>query len=540
MEVGLAVKRAGAVKPEALSPARTLGFRGSIKARTRSSCVGFQPPASGAWRMRAVRVACKGAVRSEAVLEEKAPPPMKKKKKKDVSFAGPLRLYVGLPLDAVSDCNAVNHGKAIAAGLRALALLGVHGVDLPVFWGVAAAGDWTSYLALAAMARDVGLRLRVSLNLHAGRRPRLPLPESVSRAAASNPDLLFSDRSGRQRADCLSFAVDDLPVLDGKTPMEVYKEFFQSFRFAFSDFFGATIEVSKAASFLRFLPHPLRYPSFPPSGSHRFTGVGEFQCYDRYMLADLKRHAMEAGNPFWGHSGPHDAPEYNQSPAFGKFFKENGGSWETAYGQFFLSWYSGKLLSHGDRLLSIASQVFGDLPVSLSAKVPLLHWWHKTRSRPSQLTAGFYNTDGRDGYEAVAEIFSSKSCTMIIPGMDLSDRDQPQGVKSSPESLLSQIMGACKKHGVRLAGENYSLMGVGTTGFHRIKENILAENSRLDSFTYQRMGAEFFSPEHWPLFTEFIRSMMQPEMDSDDTPGSGERFSLMDAVPANDREMQTV
>lgn len=184
--------------------------------------------------------------------------------------------------------------------------------------------------------------------------------------------------------------------------------------------------------------------------------------------------------------------------------------------------------------------MFGDLPVALSAKVPLLHWWHKTRSRPSQLTAGFYNTDGRDGYDAVAEIFSSKSCTMIVPGMDLSDRDQPQGVKSSPESLLSQIMRACRKHGVRLAGENYSLVGVGTTGFRRIKENILAENSRLDSFTYHRMGAEFFSPEHWPMFTEFIRSMMQPEMDSDDIPSSGERFSLMDAVAADDREMQTV
>ncbi|CAL9748592.1 unnamed protein product [Musa acuminata subsp. burmannicoides] len=531
MEVGSAVKRAGAAVPEALLPARTLGFRDPIKARTRTSCVGFQPPASGAWRKRAVWVARKVAVRSEAVLEEKAPPPMKKKE------AGPVRLYVGLPLDAVSDCNAVNHGKAIAAGLRALALLGVHGVDLPVFWGVAAAGDWTSYLALAAMARDVGLRLRVSLHLHAQRRPRLPLPESVSRAAASNPDLLFSDRSGRRHPDCLSFAVDDLPVLDGKTPMEVYEEFYQSFRFAFSDFFGATIEDIT----IGLGPNgELRYPSFPPSGSHGFTGVGEFQCYDKYMLADLKRHAMEAGNPIWGHSGPHDAPEYNQSPAFGKFFKENGGSWETAYGQLFLSWYSGKLLSHGDRLLSVASQVFGDLPVALSAKVPLLHWWHKTRSRPSQLTAGFYNTDGRDGYDAVAEIFSSKSCTMIIPGMDLSDRDQPQGVKSSPESLLSQIMRACRKHGVRLAGENYSLVGVGTTGFRRIKENILAENSRLDSFTYHRMGAEFFSPEHWPLFTEFIRSMMQPEMDSDDIPSSGQRFSLMDAVPADDREMQTV
>eukprot|EP00959_Pyramimonas_sp_CCMP1952_P232943 4868393-Pyramimonas_sp.AAC.1 len=40
----------------------------------------------------------------------------------------------------------------------------------------------------------------------------------------------------------------------------------------------------------------LRYPSYPenrqgePSASQwRFPGVGEFLCYDRYSLADLKR-----------------------------------------------------------------------------------------------------------------------------------------------------------------------------------------------------------------------------------------------------------
>lgn len=92
MEVGLAVKRAGAAVPEALLPVRTLGFRDPIKARTRTSCVGFQPPASGAWRKRAVWVARKGVVRSEAVLEEKAPPPMKKK---EVSFVNFYLCFVG-------------------------------------------------------------------------------------------------------------------------------------------------------------------------------------------------------------------------------------------------------------------------------------------------------------------------------------------------------------------------------------------------------------------------------------------------------------
>lgn len=44
----------------------------------------------------------------------------------------------------------------------------------------------------------------------------------------------------------------------------------------------------------------LRYPSYPEGdGRWRFPGVGEFQCYDAYMLADLKRAADAAGEPQW-------------------------------------------------------------------------------------------------------------------------------------------------------------------------------------------------------------------------------------------------
>ncbi|KAG6486343.1 inactive beta-amylase 9-like [Zingiber officinale] len=536
MELGLVVKQAvaatatatAAAKADAI-PARTLGFRDSPRIGPRR--VRFQPPASGAWRNRAVRAACDGSSRPEAVVHEIAKATAKNEAK-------PARLYVGLPLDAVSAGNVVTHGKAIAAGMRALALLGVDGVDLPISWGVFSnsGGDWSSYLAVAAMARDAGLRLRVSLHLHAHGRPQFPLPQLVERAVAADPDILFTDRSGGRHRECLSFAVDELPVLDGKTPLEAFEEFFQSFRVAFTDLMNSTItDITVGLG-----PNgELRYPSFPSSGGKSSTGVGEFQCYDKYMMADLKRCAEEAGSPLWGLSGPHDAPAYDRSPDSGTFFKDHGGSWETPYGQFFLSWYSGKLLSHADLVLSVASKVFGDFP--LSAKVPLVHWWHNTRSRPSQLTTGYYNAEGRDGYEAVAEIFAKHSCAMIVPGIDLSDAEQPQGARSSPESLLTQIIRACKKQGVRISSENSSIVGVGSVGFSKIKEKIMGEISGLDSFTYNRMGAEFFSPEHWPLFTQFILSMSLPEMDPDDIPTDEETLSLpMKSVAEKDRQMQAV
>lgn len=44
----------------------------------------------------------------------------------------------------------------------------------------------------------------------------------------------------------------------------------------------------------------LRFPSYPEGdGRWRFPGVGEFQCYDKYMLEDLKRAADKAGHPEW-------------------------------------------------------------------------------------------------------------------------------------------------------------------------------------------------------------------------------------------------
>lgn len=236
------------------------------------------------------------------------------------------------------------------------------------------------------------------------------------------------------------------------------------------------------------------------------------------MLSHLKQHAQATGNPLWGLSGPHDAPSYGQAPNMNSFVREVGGSWETPYGDFFLSWYSSQLVSHGDRLLSLASTSFGDTTVKVSGKVPIVHSWYKTRSHPSELVAGFYNTVNRDGYEAVVEMFARNSCGMILPGMDLLDENQPHEALSSPESLLAQILAACKRHRVEASGQNSSVSGP-PNGFEQIKKRLVDENGVVDLFTYQRMGAYFFSPEHFPSFTQFVRSLNQPEIDSDDLPG---------------------
>ncbi|CAL0334655.1 unnamed protein product [Lupinus luteus] len=472
------------------------------------------------WKKAGIQFTLK-ALQSEPVIEEKRSGLGTISKTVDG-----VKLFVGLPLDAVSySCNSMNHARAIAAGLKALKLLGVEGVELPVWWGIVekdAIGkyDWSGYLAIAEMVQKVGLKLHVTLCFHGSKIPHIPLPKWVSRIAESQPSIFFKDRSGRHYKECLSLAVDNLPVLGGKTPVEVYQSFCESFKSSFSPFMGSTITgISMGLG----PDGELRYPSHHQlPGDTKTRGVGEFQCYDENMLSFLKQHAEASGNPLWGLDGPHDAPTYDQPLHSNNFFKDEG-SWESAYGDFFLSWYANQLLTHGDCLLSLAASTFGDTGVEVYGKMPLMHSWYGTRSHPSELTAGFYNTANRDGYEPVAKMFARNSCKMIIPGIDLSDANQSNETHSSPELLLAQIMKSCKNHGVKVSGQNISESG--TPGFfEQIKKN-LSRDKVMNLFTYQRMGAYFFSPEHFPSFSEFVRSLNQPELHSDDLPSEAEELA---------------
>jgi beta-amylase len=40
----------------------------------------------------------------------------------------------------------------------------------------------------------------------------------------------------------------------------------------------------------------------------------------------------------------------------------------------------------------------------LGAKLAGVHWWFKSRGHAAELTAGYYNTRDRDGYEPVFEV----------------------------------------------------------------------------------------------------------------------------------------
>lgn len=93
------------------------------------------------------------------------------------------------------------------------------------------------------------------------------------------------------------------------------------------------------------------------------------QCYDKYLQADFKEAATAAGHPEW--ELPDNAGEYNDAPESTEFFKSNG-TYLTEKGKFFLTWYSNKLLSHGDQILDEANKAFVGCKLKLAAKVNIL------------------------------------------------------------------------------------------------------------------------------------------------------------------------
>lgn len=93
-----------------------------------------------------------------------------------------------------------------------------------------------------------------------------------------------------------------------------------------------------------------------------------FQCYDKYLRADFEEATTKAGHPEW--VMPDNAGTYNDTPEKTSFFGPQK-TYLSDQGKFFLTWYSNKLLKHGDDILEEANKAFLGYKVKLAAKVDI-------------------------------------------------------------------------------------------------------------------------------------------------------------------------
>ncbi|CAK9172625.1 unnamed protein product [Ilex paraguariensis] len=440
-------------------------------------------------------------------------------------------VFVMLPLDTVSVGGNLNKPRAMNASLMALKSAGVEGVMVDAWWGLVEKDgplkyNWEGYAELVKMVQKHGLKLQVVMSFHhcggnVGDSCSIPLPPWVLEEISKNPDLVYTDRSGRRNPEYISLGCDSLPVLRGRTPVQVYSDYMRSFSERFKDYLGDVIEEVQVGM------GPcgeLRYPSYPESnGTWRFPGIGEFQCYDKYMRASLAASAEAKGKKDWGQSGPHDSGQYRQFPEETGFFRRDG-TWNSEYGQFFLEWYSGKLLEHGDRILAAAESIFQGTGAKLSGKVAGIHWHYRSRSHAAELTAGYYNTRHRDGYLPIARMLGKHGVVFNFTCTEMRDREQPDHANCSPEGLVQQVKRAAKTAGTELAGEN-ALERYDAGAYSQVLATSRSDSGNgLSAFTYLRMNKQLFEPENWRQLVEFVKIMSEggrktilPESDSSRT-----------------------
>lgn len=434
-------------------------------------------------------------------------------------FAGTpyVPVYVMLPLSVINiNCELVDP-DGLVHQLRILKSINVDGVMVDCWWGIVEAHtpqvyNWSGYKRLFQIVHDIQLKLQVVMSFHecggnVGDDVHIPLPEWVREIGRSNPDIFFTDKEGRRNPECLSWGIDKERVLKGRTAVEVYFDYMRSFRVEFDEFFAngiiSEIEIGLGPC------GELRYPSYPANHGWKYPGIGEFQCYDQYLSKSLTKAAEARGHLFWA-KGPDNAGHYNSRPHETVFFCD-GGEYDSYYGRFFLNWYSRVLVDHGDRVLALANLAFEG--TCIAVKLSGIHWWYKTASHASELTAGFYNPCNRDGYAPISEMLQKHGAALNFTCVELRTLDQEEGFPEAladPEGLVWQVLNAAWDVSIPVASEN-ALTCHDREGYNKILENAKPFNDpdgrHLSAFTYLRLSPVLMETHNFTEFERFVKRM---------------------------------
>lgn len=465
---------------------------------------------------RAVRSAQAVATEISSTVKEMQAPALTEDEKMLQNY---VPVYVMLPLEVITVDNVLENRTRLEKQLKELRTAGVDGVMLDVWWGIVESKgpkqyDWSAYRSLFQLVQECGLKLQVIMSFHqcggnVGDAVNIPLPRWILDIGESDPDVFYTNIKGNRNEEYLTIGVDNLPLFAGRTAVEIYTDYMKSFRDNMSDFLEARfvidIEVGLGPA------GELRYPSYPENQGWAYPGIGEFQCYDKYLQAEFKEAAIGAGHPEW--KLPDNAGEYNDTPESTGFFRPNG-TYLTEEGKFFLTWYSNKLLSHGDQILDEANKVFLGCKVKLAAKVSGIHWWYKDDSHAAELTSGFYNLKDRDGYRPIARMLSRHYAIFNFTCLEMRDSEQRAKAKSGTEELVQQVLSGGWREEVEVAGEN-ALPRYDRAAYNQILLNARPNGVNRDGppklrmygVTYLRISDDLLDWNNFRIFKTFVKKM---------------------------------
>jgi len=388
-------------------------------------------------------------------------------------------VYVMLQLDTVNNAGALGDKGKMSWMLDKLRDAGADGFMVDVWWGLTERQpkvyNFDAYKELVQMAEQRGLRIQFVASFHTcGGNVNDACDIGLPAFVYENNDIWYRDQERRENKEYISLFADNVRLKDGRTPLEMYGDWFGALAETFSDKLGNTVtEVQVGMG----PAGELRYPSYSFANGWQFCGIGAFQSFDKHALGSLAAAGQSKG---WT-GPPMDAGSYNSKPWESGFF---GGGFKSEYGKFFLDWYSGALKAHGARVLQKARQAFGDR-VALAGKVSGIHWWYGSESHAAELTAGYYNTNMRNAYAEIAEVFSATRTALDFTCLEMRNEQVTWECQSRPQDLVYQVAQAAGSQGVTFNGEN-ALPRYDAQAY----DQILKWRSYLHAFTYLRLSEE--------------------------------------------------
>ncbi|EIE26308.1 glycoside hydrolase, partial [Coccomyxa subellipsoidea C-169] len=446
----------------------------------------------------------------------------------------PTEIFIMLPLDIIavgeleegketSFIHAPSHNaKLLDRQFATLKEAGAHGVMLDVWWGICERHgpkqyDFGAYMELFKKARKHGLKVQAVMSFHAGGGNvgdgscDIPLPDWVIKEV--DDEIFYTDKRGGRDHECLSLGCDHEPVLAGRTPLQTYADFVGGFaeHCKKNDLWGSTVtEICVGTGPCG----ELRYPSYQEKDGkwsyfgetlggmgdlqvqRGLPGIGEFQCYDKFMMESLRQAAEEVNEEEWGDPPREGAGTANSAPWETEFFAlTNSGGWLQPYGKFFMEWYSGRLIQHGADILDAVLPVARASNSSDNGSAPTvagIHWWYKSRSHAAEMTAGYYNHLKRDGYAPIAKMLGKKGVGLSFTCIEMSDDENPDPRHCSPEELVRQVIAAGEGEGLQVLAENALEGGI----YNADALNRMLKNSKhFQRITLLRLKPYMFEPD---------------------------------------------
>ena len=238
------------------------------------------------------------------------------------------------------------------------------------------------------------------------------------------------------------------------------------------------------------------------------------------------------------------------------------GRWDSEYGRFFLGWYSGELVAHGERVLGAAAEVFAGTGARLAVKCAGIHWWYRTRSHAAELTTGYYNVEGGQdddegddgnaslrggggegdddgemteaaatttamatatgggvggggvpGYDRIMSACKAVGAAVTFTCAEMNDGEHTPFHMCGPEGLLRQVVETAGRQDVEVAAEN-ALYRCDAAAFRQIVRNCKGEDDGVEgkppamhSFTFLRLCDSLMEEGNFAEFASFVRNM---------------------------------